>query len=91
MMPNEVKEIECLRCCSVLFSIDSIVKHIRDNPSHKWFKFEEKGVIFIKQQKSLNPLKKQDFIFPTSKGRESPRNGTILAHQKVIGNSISGS
>ena len=52
MMPT--KGVECLRCYSVLFSIDDIIQHITDNPSHKWYKFGDEGVLFIKLLKEVN-------------------------------------
>ena len=48
------KGVECLRCYSVLFSIDDIIQHITDNPSHKWYKFGDEGVLFIKLLKEVN-------------------------------------
>ena len=43
------KGLQCLRCYSVIFDIENLIKHIIDEPSHKYWKYgtSEGGVVFI--------------------------------------------
>lgn len=53
-MEKETEGLQCLRCYSVVFTIDGIVKHIMENCSHNYWKYGEgKGVLFIKLLKEV--------------------------------------
>ncbi len=48
-MKKETEGIQCLSCNSVVFSIDSLIKHMIEDKSHKYWKYGDgKGVLFLK-------------------------------------------
>ena len=48
-MTDITKGLQCLRCYSVVFNINDLLKHIINEPSHKYWKYgqSEGGVVFI--------------------------------------------
>ena len=53
-MEEETKGLQCLRCYSVVFSINDMITHIIQNPSHQYWKYGDgKGVLFIKLLKDV--------------------------------------
>jgi len=53
-MDKETEGLQCLRCCSVVFTIDSLLKHIIAEPTHTYWKYgDAKGVVNIKLLKEV--------------------------------------
>ena len=51
---KETEGLACLSCHSVVFSIDTLLKHIIENPVHKYWKYgDADGVVFIKLLKPV--------------------------------------
>lgn len=52
---KETEGLQCLKCCSVVFSIDGLLKHLINEPTHKYWKYGEgKGVVYLKLLKEVS-------------------------------------
>lgn len=48
-MTEEItKGVTCIKCDSVVFTINNLILHMILEPTHRYWKFSDKGVLLIK-------------------------------------------
>lgn len=48
-MKKETEGVTCIKCSTVMFKISNLVEHLKNEPTHKYYKYGDcKGVIHVK-------------------------------------------